>query len=548
MGYAPRRIATDLIGIDGDTLLNSWTLYQALENLINRPFQLGYSPMFFPDSGSFWTTIAPYGIAIPMLPVYIASGNNLILTYNTYIVLTFPLTTISTYMLTSSIIKADKSIHAIISLSLTFAQFRFLHLGHFETISTHYLIFSLYFLHRTIINPRPAIYFSLGAFSFLTFTTSGYLGIYLVTSSIIITAGSIYTNRGDRLFLLNTTKRIFISIFIFSFLITPIAFSRISNKSFQQQPSFDGIIEWSAPMNGWVSGTSQLYYQLTPFLGEGSVFPGIVPLFLFSYGVYLLYKRRIHESSEQQNIILYVIIALFGFILSLGPVLQLNKAEILPLPFAFLQQFPGYGWIRVPARFVVMSLIGIAVISTYVLKHGSENRPILVQRTFLALLVGITFLELIPFTGVPHRNVFVGSTPGRFMSHLDANTPSNSWLRAQPPGTAVLHLPITSDATFHYVADLQFHQQPMINGTGSYIPAWYALHDWKATPDDATIALLRSRGVSYILLHGNYLPEEQRSVILEQWQRYAIEQKSVQFVVMVGDVTVYRVSPSPSSK
>src|SRR2546428_6084130 len=53
MGYDLKMISKAFIGNGGDTLANSLAVYQALDNLLHRPFNLGYSTIFYGERDSF---------------------------------------------------------------------------------------------------------------------------------------------------------------------------------------------------------------------------------------------------------------------------------------------------------------------------------------------------------------------------------------------------------------------------------------------------------------------------------------------------------------
>ena len=62
-----------------------------LDNLIRDPTELGHSAFFYPDKNPFAATIAPYGVALQVLPLYVLT-DNVFLTNNVYVLLTYPLT------------------------------------------------------------------------------------------------------------------------------------------------------------------------------------------------------------------------------------------------------------------------------------------------------------------------------------------------------------------------------------------------------------------------------------------------------------------------
>src|SRR5689334_5831722 len=81
-GYAFNNLSSVLIGDQLDTLSNAANLYQAFDNLLHRPSNLTYGLFFYNDPAPMVYTIAPYSLAVVLLPCYLLLGQNLELTLN----------------------------------------------------------------------------------------------------------------------------------------------------------------------------------------------------------------------------------------------------------------------------------------------------------------------------------------------------------------------------------------------------------------------------------------------------------------------------------
>ena len=92
------------------------------------------------------------------MPIYLATGENLALTYNIYWILTSPLTAVAFWAIIRYLFHAPFHIALIGSLIFVFARPRDMHLGQFESYSTHFLVFSLYCLHRVIDKPLNGVF------------------------------------------------------------------------------------------------------------------------------------------------------------------------------------------------------------------------------------------------------------------------------------------------------------------------------------------------------------------------------------------------------
>src|ERR1043166_1411355 len=142
-------------------------------------------------------TIAPYSLAVVLLPCYLLLGQNLELTLNLYLLATYPLTAWAVFLLVRYLFNAPQRIAIVAGLVAGFAQWRFLHVVHFESLSTQFYLFSIYFLHRLIDEPRLQWGIGFAALCWLTFFTSGYLGMMVVVTVGIIGLFTLMARRRD---------------------------------------------------------------------------------------------------------------------------------------------------------------------------------------------------------------------------------------------------------------------------------------------------------------------------------------------------------------
>src|SRR5439155_23999980 len=91
--------------------------------------------------------------------------------------LTFVLTAWTAYLLIRYLLSPSSTIATVAALMIAFAQFRFLHFGYFDTLSTQFFLLSLYALHRLIDTPSSFWVVFLGISSWLCIITCGYLGV-----------------------------------------------------------------------------------------------------------------------------------------------------------------------------------------------------------------------------------------------------------------------------------------------------------------------------------------------------------------------------------
>jgi hypothetical protein len=263
MGFNLADLPRHLIGNHfGDVHLNSWFVYQAIDNLLNHPGDLGHSGMYYGEVASLGYSIAPYGIAIIVLPLYMLSGSNLELTYNLYFIATYVLTAWATYLLIDYLFKPRAAISVLCGLMLAFAQFRMLHFVHIETLSTHFFLLALYCLHRLLDDRQWRWTLALAISFWFTIITSGSLGIAFVVIGGVIVLYAFIKRR--RAFTLQLIAQFIVAAVLVAAMLWPFISFRKNNPAFTKGYPIEEIAFYSANPLGWFAGTSYIYSRVKP--------------------------------------------------------------------------------------------------------------------------------------------------------------------------------------------------------------------------------------------------------------------------------------------
>ena len=557
LGYDFRLLSTAYIGDLEDTLGIGWQLQQAMNNLLQRPDNLGYSPALFPEPNSFSYMLAPYGIAIVALPVYLITGHNIILTYNLYLIATFALTGWSTYLLIRYLLDAPWTISAVIGLMVAFAQFRFLHLMHIGILSIQFYILALYCLHRLISTPLLRWSVGLGLVIWLGLIAHGYLGVISMITFAIILGYVVVWKR-------QLVTKAFVGHFVIScaiglLLAWPFLAFRLNNPTFLAGHDYDEILRHSATPAGWLSGNSLIYRDITPFRGEGSVFLGFVPLALAivawryrkpAVGHWPGAGRRTFTPSDL--VLLYGIVIVVGYVLTLGPVLRIGEAPVAPLPYMLLVRLPGFSGMRATARFILLAMVGTAVLGGYALTLLSKRATKLTYWVVVSLVIGMLTIELTPNNkelGAKISSAFALSSDQTLLrpTVLETDVPVFNWLAQNPAGTAVMHYPVEGSASFRHWFYQQLHGQPMLNGFGnaSYFPEWYINVNWHEFPSPSIIQLLKERDIRFILVHHDLLSDAENAELESRWAEFQAAWGEIPCMARFGDVNVFEAQSVP---
>ena len=184
---------------------------------------------------------------------------------------------------------------------------------------------------------------------------------------------------------------------------------------------------------------------------------------------------------------LYVAVLLFAVECSFG----LN-GRLYPLMHDWLTPFKG---LRAPGRFGILVLLGVSVLAAYGAARVLSRTPVSWRRPLLLLLGGVMLLEY--------------QTAPAYMEALPVDPPDvYRWLAREPRGTVTVEYPLPRpeavplwDPWYMYFSTM--HWQPLLNGYSGHYPRSYIqlLESQRTFPDEASIAVLRARGVKAIIVH-----------------------------------------------
>ena len=168
-------------------------------------------------------------------------------------------------------------------------------------------------------------------------------------------------------------------------------------------------------------------------------------------------------------------------------------------PWRLVYWLPGFNFIRVPSRFILLVMLCLAVLAAVAFQRLTARWP---ARSRLTLAIVLSVLLLAeysshPFNGVPFS--------------IDVPE-ADRWLAAQPKPFIVAELPVPSagDAGAHQRSQTRAmlhstaHWQKTVHGySGIRRPLHDRLYEVMTTfPDAGSIEALRGVGVTYVVVHG----------------------------------------------
>jgi len=264
-----------------------------------------------------------------------------------------------------------------------------------------------------------------------------------------------------------------------------------------------------------------------------TLYPGVIPLALALLGLILPLRRATMGARW-----FFAVLSLAGLVLSFGPVLHLGKYGNAPtgiaLPYGWLyEHVPGFDALRVPARFGLLFMLGLAVCAGYglascetrvarrELSKPREWHSLLASRYSLLVRVGAMALVALEY--------WAPGQPALYTPTGKAAPALYSWLagpqaaRAIPHDALLLELPMDAggspaNASPIYLMYGLAHDRPMLNGSANIIPPGYdrLFFEMRRFPSQGTLDTAEGLGVQYIIVHTGGLFSDEKRAALEQ--------------------------------
>ncbi len=523
----------DQVTSSGDPLITAWRLVWPVQWLTQRPAPFWDSNVLYPAASAYARDELTLGQTLFAGPIYLLTHNAL-LAHNLTILLTLALSGFTTYWLIWQLLHS-RIAGVLAGIIVAFAPYHLAQVDHAGLFAVQWLPLVLLFLHRTLRFHRWRDAGGLALFAFLQAITAGYYA-YLTAFLVLAYLGSValaerrtVTRRG--------LTRIGVALVVALALLVPIAFPfwRVAaNEGFVRSRA--AVELWSAKPRMWVAATPNnlLYggfarrYGLT-WPNEVFLFPGLLACLLA--GVALV-GRRLHFRTAA------LAIALSGFVLALGPVLNLTRvgAGRMPLPYDLLYRFvPGVDALRAPLRIAPLAMLGLALLAAIGWKRiaiGMRRRKLPRMATYVVALILVTGLL---------TEYATGPTGAIAVPQLDPSfTPLTMWLAAQPPSVVAL-LPNPRAAVAMTLATTNRHR--FVNGEAEVRPLVRRVlfRRLSALPDPASVTTLQLLGVDLVVLDRTGYSEEAWEALPGRIDAY---QPDLTLAADLPNALVYRVAPA----
>jgi hypothetical protein len=419
--------AGDAIPAGGDSWVNYWNLWWVKSALVERSANPFFAPdVHFPYGASLYFHTLNLVPAVIALPVAIAFG--VFAAFNFLVFLSFLLSAYGTYRLALYVLdrtdapaesrpNAMRLAAFVAGIIFTFSSYRYVHLlGHLDLLSTQWLPLYVLFLLKTRDEGGWRNVAVAGLMLALAMLTAAYYMVFLLVFTALVVADLIIRKRQTcwpqvlRIAAIGAVFAILVSPVLVPMLASEGTESRAMNPSFDVDRFSTDIVAFVIPSvlhPLWSRFVTSIYRVI---MRPGSnveivAFLGFLPLTLGLIGAV---RSRAMRKFWLPLMLLFAVLAL-------GPVAHFAGKAVLPqissiMPYGLLARLP-YGDIpRVPARYVVMTILCLSIMASTGAWTLLMRFPTVVQLGVTAVLsilvVGENAVVPLPLLTPPETSFF----------------------------------------------------------------------------------------------------------------------------------------------
>ncbi|MCC7417900.1 MAG: hypothetical protein IT176_12250 [Acidobacteria bacterium] len=524
-----------------DANLFMWTLAWDAHAFVSQPLRIFDANIYYPEPRTLAYSENLIGSAFFAAPILWMTGN-MVLAMNLVALLSCVLCASGAYLLARRIgVSATGAL--IAGVVFGFSPPRFFRLEQLHLGTIQWVPFALASAHAYLSHGRRRdLHWTLGLFT-LQALTSGHGAVFLLLSLLGLTIYAVA--RGEPI---AAGRRLRDAGIAGVLLLLPTALMLIPYLLVQREMGLRRTLEnWASSwasfgaspsyVHGWIL---ERFESTVNARADAYLFPGYLPVLLAVVAVLGVIVRRRPASDARLRpdkpgtaveaawaTIFYALVTLVAVWLSLGPPLGL---------WPLVYWLPGLNFIRVPSRFMLLAILGLAV------------------------LAGLGFDRLAAATGRPRRAVLAAAIvllmAAEFASPLETEEyrvdipPVDRWLATQPAPMVVAELPLASPRSLGawerrhttFMLHSTAHWQKTIEGYSGIRPPWHAeLYETLASfPERRSIDALVAAGVTRLVVHADYYGQEEWQAVEARLATYG---DHLALVHTEGEGRVYAIRP-----
>lgn len=492
-----------------DTRAFIWALGWDTHAFIHQPFSIFDANIYHPERHTLAYSENLIGSGVLAAPILWVTGNP-VLAMNAVALLSCILCGLGAYVLARRLGLGPPAA-ALTGIIFAFSPPRFFRLSQLHLTTIQWVPFGLASLHAYFDRGRRSDLRLALAFFSLQALTSGHGAAFMVLAMAGLVA---YRIAGGEPIAFRTRLKDVGAVG--ALLLAPVALILIPYRNVQMEMGLRrSIDEWTSNWGSFLASPSHVQTFLLALVpaarinetAQAYLFPGYLPLLLAATAFWWTTPGIGKDAQRAAGTIpsrarvggpgprtFYGLLTLVSVWLSAGPL-----AGLWPLVY----WLPGLNFIRVPSRFSLLALLGLAVLAGMGFERLCAS---LTSRTRAALATTVGALLVAEFAAMP-----LGTSPYR------VQTPAiDRWLAGQPKPFAIAELPLADPRNMgarerrhtEYMLHSMAHWQKTIEGYSGLRPP---LHEelysqLQYFPDERSLRSLAQLGVTYIVVHTDFYP------------------------------------------
>jgi hypothetical protein len=502
---------------NGDAILNEWTIAWVAHQLPRDPLHLFDANIFHPEPNTLAFSEHLFVQSVMGAPLLWA-GVPTLPVYNLLVIAGFALTG-WTMCLVVRRWTDDWWAGILAGLLLAFNAHSLTRIAHVQALHVQFLPLAMFALDRLLRTGQPRYALGLALMYVLQSLTSNYLLVF-ITFGLAAAAISrpdewLARGRGRVLALICAAAALAILLMV-PFLLPYLEAQREQGLT----RTLDEVARYSASWHDYLYASGRLHYEWWSarfFRPRGAaLFPGLTALLLAATTVAL------GAAWRERRVRMWLAMGLAGLVLSFGAALP--GYEYLYRGVPLLQG------IRASVRFGYLVLAAVAALAGFglaLMRTRTADRPGLRMALSAAALALVT----IEAARLPLGYTRAHRTPRAYVALAEERV------------NAVVELPLYEPAMFFlnspYMLHSTVHWKPLLNGYSGFRPESYDrhFHALRDFPDAATLAYLRSFGVTHVAVHAAQFERENGA---ERLRRIPNTPGLLPVVVSGNNLVIYR--------
>jgi hypothetical protein len=506
---------------DGDPLMVTWVLAWVAHQLPRAPAHLFDANIFYPERNTLAyseTLLLPGTVAAPLYWV----GVPPILIYNLVFLSGFAISGVTVALLVRRL-TGHAGAAILAGIVFAFPPYRIDHYAHLQLQQTQFIPLAMLAFHRLLDTNRLRDGVWLGIAVGCQMLSCMYYGLFLIPYMIVVCGALLIARREMPR---RRLAALAIAAAVIAVMLLPVGRAYLAARAVVGERGRAEVAANSATWRNYLAPpeVNAVYGKVfARFMEpERRLFPGFIAIAIALIGLW---------PPLTATRIAYGLGLLLAFDVSLG----LNGIVYRGLYDYFLP----FKALRIPARMGLMVGFSLAVLGGYgAARIAAQLRSVAMRR---AVLAAIGVLMLIEYASVPLTFWPAPQAPPEVYADLVRD-------RGDSPTAVLFEFPTlgTSDPAYLYYST--FHWQYLVNGySGFFPPSYYRLvRAVENFPDEPSINAIKSHGVRYLVIHGEYLKGNRYATLLPQLDQRPdmtlVSRRPWQIPGKHAEISVYRVS------